>query len=146
MADEAQLHVNLFINKDDGIVQYQSYPQVFIADVDGAKGPTPGSFTASVYGTAVDLSALTVPGLCWFRNQDPANYVTYGIEDPDTDSFFPLGEALAGEFFAIRLSRAIGQVWDAGGTGTGTSGTSDQRLMFYADTADCQVTVEAFEK
>jgi hypothetical protein len=147
MSGEAQLQVSLQINKNDadGVVQYRSYPTQFTADVDGAMGPTPGAFLASIYGTDVDLSELTTPGLCRISNQDPANYVTFGTCDPETDKFYPLGEILPGEFYLLRLSRWLGQEYAGSGTGTGTSGAKTNTLRFVAHTAACVVLVEAFE-
>ena len=147
MSGEASIQVSLQINKSDaaGIVNYRSYPTTFTADVDGALGPTPGAFEVSVYGTQVDLSELTQPGLCRISNQDATNFVTYGIYDPETDKFYPLGEILAGEFYIIRLSRDLGWESTASGTGTGTTGPQTNVLMFIANTAACVVLVEAFE-
>ena len=147
MGDQAQLNISLQISKDDatGIVNYRAYPTQFTADVDGAMGPTPGAFQASVFGTAVDLSELTSPGFCRISNLDPTNFVTWGIRDPDTDLFYPCGKILSGEFYVIRLSESLGQVWSGSGTGTGTAGSSNKTFTFYADTAACNVLVEAFE-
>lgn len=147
MSGEAQIQVSLQINKSDtaGIVNYRSYPTQFTADVDGALGPTPGAFVASIYGTDVDLSELTQPGLCRLSNQDPTNYVSYGIVDPETDKFYPIGEILPGEFFVLRLSRNLGLEYYGSGTGTGTSGANTNKLRIVADTADCVVLVEVFE-
>lgn len=146
MSGEATIQVSLQITKPDtaGNVNYRSYPTAFTADVDGALGPTPGAFVVSIYGTYVDFSQLTVPGLCRLTNQDPTNYVTYGIVDPETDKFYPLGELLPGEFFVLRLSRALGSEYADVGTGTGTTGGSN-RMQFVANVAPCNVLVEAFE-
>ena len=147
MSGEAQLQASLQITKDDanGIVNYRSYPTGFTADVGGALGPTPGAFVASIYGTDVDLGQLTTPGLCRVSNQDSTNYVTYGICDPETEVFYPLGEILPGEFFIFRLSRNLGEEYPGTGTGTGTAGPKTNTLRFVADTDECVVLVEAFE-
>jgi hypothetical protein len=147
MSGEAKIQISLQITKSDyvGNVNYRSYPTQFDADVDGALGPTPGAFMVSVYGTDADLGQLTTPGLCRISNQDSDNFVTYGIKDPETDKFYPLGELLPGEFFVLRLSRNLGWEDTASGTGTGTSGPKTNLLHFRADTADCAVLVEAFE-
>ena len=148
MTSEAIVMSGLQISKDDtsGKVSYFSSPTSFQADVTGAKGPAVGALDVSVYGTEVNLSELTTPGFARFYNQDPTNYVTYGIRDPETDVFYPLGEILPGESYVLRLSRGVGQVWVGTGTGTGTSGLSDNKLTFYADTAACHVLIEVFEK
>ena len=150
MSNEAQVMGSLFVRKndaDDGTVLLnEQFTTAFQADVDGTLGPTPGAFTASEYGTDVDLSELTTPGLCWLSIQNADNYVTFGISDPDTDEFYPLGELLPGERYPIRLSRSLGEVWTASGTGTGTSGSSNKTLTFYAHGGDTVVYVGAFEK
>lgn len=147
MSGEAKIQLSLQITKDDdaGIVNYRSYPTTFDADVDGALGPTPGAIVVSIYGTDVDLSQLTVPGLCRLSNESATNYVTYGICDPETDKFYPLGELRPGEFNLLRLSRELGQEYAGSGTGTGTSGPKTNKLRFMADTATCSVLVEIFE-
>jgi hypothetical protein len=147
MSGEAKLQLSLQIDKTDatGNVAFRSYPTQFTADVTGAKGPTPGAFTVSVHGTDVDLSELITPGLARFYNQDPTNYVSYGIADPETDKFYPLGEILPGEFWPIRLSRLLGQEYAQAGTGTGTAGAETNTLRFMANAAPCNVVVEAFE-
>jgi len=147
MSGEAQIQVSMQITKDDtdGILNYRSYPTQFTADVSGALGPTPGAFVVSITGTDVDLSQLTVPGLCKITNQDAVNYVEYGIHEASTNQFYPLGEVLAGEFYVLRLSRWLGLEWAEPGTGTGTGLGSDNKLMFRASTAPVVVLVEAFE-
>ena len=147
MSGEAKIQLSLQITKDDdaGIVNYRSYPTTFDADVDGALGPTPGAIVVSIYGTDVEFSQLTVPGLCRLSNEDATNYVTYGICDPETDKFYPLGELLPGEFYVLRLSRELGWEYAGSGTGTGTTGALTNKLCFVANTAACTVLVEAFE-
>jgi hypothetical protein len=131
----------------NGVVQveHQTKPGMFTDDMTGTKGPCVGSIEASIYGTNIDFSELTTPGYCRFYNQDDTNFVTIGIEDPDTDSFYPLAEVLPGKFSVVRISRLLGQILSATGTGTGTGGTSNKHLQVRADTAACNVLVEAFE-
>jgi hypothetical protein len=150
MSGEAKLQLSLQIDKFDTtglipIVTFRSYPTQFTATVTGAKGPAPGAFAVSVHGTDVDFSELATPGLCRIYNQDPTNYVSYGIADPETDKFYPLGEILPGEFYLMRLSRLLGQEYAQAGTGTGTTGAVTNTMRFMADTAPCNVVVEAFE-
>lgn len=140
MANEATVRVALTIAQAAG-VNYQSYPGTYRVNVTGSKGPAPGAFTAAVApGTDVDLSQLTTPTLCIIRNLDPTNFVEWGIWDGA--DFFPLGEIGPGEFYLIKLSRNLGKEY---GAGTGTIG-STKKLRFRADTAACNVVVEAFEK
>lgn len=148
MSNEAQVRAGLTIRKVDpttGIIQiaYNGGRGAFQATVTGAKGPSPGAFTADTDGTDVDFSNLQTPGLALFRNLDLTNFVTYGIRDPESDLFFPLGEILPGEEYVFRLSRNLQE--QQVGTSTGTSGGSTNRLHFRADTAPVNVSVEAFE-
>ena len=147
MSGEASLQVSLQITKDDdaGVVNHRSYPTQFNADVSGAMGPTPGAFLATVYGTDVDLSELTQPGLCRISNQDSTNFITFGVTDPETNKFYPMGELLSGEFYIFRLSRNLGWEYPGTGTGTGTSGAETNTFTVVANTASCVVLVEAFE-
>jgi hypothetical protein len=151
MSNEATVRTSLQIRKanTDGdmvLVDYQGRPTDFRCDVTGSKGPTPGAITASILGTVVDFSQLTVPGLCRIMNEDPTNFVEYGINENTTGKFYPLGEVGPGESYVLKLSRWLGREWTEPGTGTGTSEGSDNSLMIRADTAACNVLVEAFEK
>ena len=141
MADEASIQVSLQI-QGSGNLQYRSYPNQFNADVSGNKGPSPGAFQASVDGTDVDLSELNQPALCRITNLDATNFVTVGIWDSSTSTFYPLMELLPGEFYVVRLSRILGG--EIAGTGTSTTQTGNT-LRIKANTAACNVVVEAFE-
>lgn len=138
MSDEASFLVSVQIK--NGNLDYRSYPTQFTADVTGKKGPVPGAIAATTSGVSVSFTELTTPAICRIANLDETNYVTVGILDPDGD-FYPLMEILPGEFYAIRLSRALGTAW---GVGTATS-ESGCFLHIQADTASCNVLVEAFE-
>ncbi len=140
MADEAQIRTSLQVKS--GNLTYQSQPTAFNADMDSAKGPTPGAFSASVAGTDVNLSQLVRPGLCRIMNLDEDNFVHVGIWSPDAHLFFPLMELLPGETYVLRLSRDLGDEYLGAGTGTGAPPNT---LRVKADTAACNVLVEAFE-
>jgi len=140
MSDEAQIRASLQINS--GNLSYQSQPTAFNADVAGSKGPVPGAFAATVEGTDIDLSELTTPGLCRVQNLDDTNFVTVGVWDVSATEFYPLLELLPGETFVFRLSRHVGAEVEAPGTGTYAGATN---LRVRADTAACNVLVEAFE-
>ncbi len=140
MSNEVLVRISLQI--DNGDFHYRSYPTSFQADITGKKGPTPGAFTATVVGTNVDLGELVAPALCLIANLDDANFVTYGIWDPESTKFYPLGELLPGEFYLLRLSRELAWEYDAG---TGTSGPETNTLQIRADAAPCDVFVGAFE-
>lgn len=140
MSDEAQVRSSLQIRNSTSTFLYQSQPTFFNADVSVINGPTPGMLTVPIDGIAVDLSQLTTPGLCRIQNTDITNFVTVGVYDGA--SFYPLLDLLPGETYVIRLSRYLNQEFV--GTGTGTSSDANQ-LMIFADTASCNVLVEAFD-
>ena len=142
MANEAQVRISLQILKD--AMDYRSQPTVFHADVSGTKGPSPGAITVNPGGTDVDLSELILPGLCRIKNLDLNHFLEYGIFDPESGVFFPLGEILPKEFYVIRLSRNLFQEF---GTGTGTAdiGAGTNRLRLKSSAHAIDALVEAFE-
>lgn len=127
MANEAAIDITLRIDKGHLEVSKRAS---FFADVSLAKAAVPGNVVATTGGVNVSLAGLTVPGLCWLTNLDATNYVTYGIHDGS--DFFPLGELFAGEETLVRLARDI------------NAGSNELRLV--ANTASCNVDVQAFEK
>jgi len=147
MSNEATIRSSLAIRKESGdlvTIQYSGQPTAFLGDVTGTKGPVPGAVACSTAGTDIDLSELTTPGYCRIMNQDPTNYVTVGIYDPETTTFYPMLELLPGETYVMRLSRNL--AWEYGtAAGTGTTGPETNRLRIKAHTASCNVLVEAFE-
>ena len=145
MSNEARVQSSLTIRKTSGTVtqlDYRSAPTTFTVDVTGTKGPVPGAISATVAGTDVDFGELTQPTLCVLHNQDATNFVEYGIWDPEGSTFYPLGELGPGESYVLKLSRNIQEQYQ---TGTGTTGDDTNRLRFKADTAACNISVEAFE-
>jgi len=141
MSDEATIRSSLLVKQ--GETDYQSRPTTFNADVAEGSGPTPGAITVSTAGTDVDLSELATPGLCRMQNLDETNYVTFGIFDPETVKFYPLGELLPGESYVLRLAHDIEEEYGTG-AGTGTTGADTNRLRIKAHAAACVVLVEAF--
>lgn len=139
MANEATVRAALSIRV--GNIDYQSRPSTFLADVAEGTGPTPGEISVGVNGTDVDLTAVTTPGLCFLQNRDDTNYVDYGVYDPESAKFYPLGRLLAGECFVLRLSPRIESEY---GTGTGTTGPTTNTLRMQANGAACRVLVEVF--
>lgn len=142
MANEIQVTSSLVVVKNN--LQYQSRPAAFVADMAGGKGPTPGALTADEYGTTVDLSQLTTPGLCRVANlddDDSTAHLLVGVYDGA--SFFPLIELLPGESYVFRLWRHLGQEFT--GTSTGTPSDANQlRLMGVG--GEVTALVEAFER
>lgn len=141
MASEIQVRVTLAIRK--GNQEYTSLPGAATLDMDGTKGPTPGALTIPTGGKVISLEEIVTPGVCWMINLDDTNYVEYGIRDPDSDRFYPLGELLPGIPTLIVLSRNLLEAYE--GTGTGTSTTSNEFFM-KAIGGDCEVKVNAFER
>ena len=146
MSNEAQIQSGLKILKTSGTIttlQYSASPSSFVGDVSGTKGPVPGAILATLAGVNVDFGELTTPSYCRIMNLDDTNFVEYGIWDPEGSTFYPLGEILPGESYVLRLSRNLSEEF---GTGTGTTGADTNRLRIKADTAACNVLVEAFEE
>lgn len=138
---DAQIRCSLQINKSN--LQYRSYPTDFSASLTGSNGPTPGAITISTTGTNIDLSELTTPGLCVFKNIDDTHFITIGPYDPESNLWYPMIEILAGEIYVVRLSRNLGNEY---ATGTGTVGPSTNTFRAVADTAASVLVVDAFEK
>lgn len=146
MANEARVQSGLYIRKTSGaliLLEYQSRPSAFLADVSGTKGPSPGAIRVPIAGVDISFPELTTPGLCWLHNLDATNYVEVGIYVPATLTFFPLLELMPGECYTVRLSRNLLEQY--AGSGTGTTG-SINKLRLKANTAPCNVRVDAFEK
>ena len=142
MASEITVRTSLEINGT--VLKARPQPTSFIADMSEQRGPTPGLVAVTVSGVNVDLSALTAPGMCRIMNLDATSWVEYGVYDPETTKFYPLGEVGPGETYVLRLSRHIGV--ELGPTGTGTSGPTTNRLRIKGLSAACDVVVEAFGK
>lgn len=146
MSSEATVMSLLSIRKTSGstvLLEYQSRPGQFQADVNGTMGPVPGALLARTTGTVVDFGQLTIPGLCRIMNLGATYYFEYGIYDPQTDVFYPLGECMPGESYIIRLSRNLLEEYT--GTGTGTTAATNQ-FMLKAFGGNTNALVEAFEK
>ncbi len=140
MADEATIQSSLLIRA--GNISYQSQPVSFRATVTGRKGPVPGCIRVPITGVSVNFTELVLPSLCRIQNLDVTNFVTVGIWDPNSATFYPVLDLLAGESYVMRLSRFMQSDL---GTGSGTDGGSGNRLRLRADTAACNVVIEAFE-
>ncbi len=140
MSNEIRLTGSLSVN--NGNLQYQSRPNSLLADQSVANGPSPGTITATLYGTVVDLSQLASPAYTWFQNLDSDNAVEVGLDIGGL--FYPFLELGPGEFTTVKLSTYFGSE-----VGTGTSGTAfagSARLMVKALTAVCDVRVDCFDR
>lgn len=135
MANEATIRSGFSIRKTDSsgtrvLVNHNTLPSAFVADVVGAKGPVPGAVEVTASPTAIDLSGLDTPGLCRVMNQDETNRISVTVSM----------ELLPGESFVFRLNSDYGTL----GTGTPTSVTD-----FVAETdpgVTASLLVEAFER
>lgn len=132
MTQEIQLRSSLIVkNPVNGTgLNYQSNPANFTANQTTENGPTPGTITAlsTGTGTQIVLSALTTPGVAFFQNLDPTNYVTIGLVISTV--FYPFQELQPGEFYIYRLSRTI---------------LSAAGLWVLAHTASCRVRCDVFD-
>lgn len=137
MANEITVASNMRVAK--GNLNYTSSPSGFRVTMTGLGGPTPGGILVAVTGTNINLTALTTPGMCRILNLDTTNFVTLGVYD--AASFYPLLEIGPGESYVFKLSRYVNEEF----IGTGTNADANN-LRLMADTAECLVVIEAFEK
>jgi hypothetical protein len=142
MALEITVQETMTIRKSTANIDEQTRPNQFTADMTGTKGPTPGLITVPTTGKVVNLTALsTMGGMCRFYNRSLVNFVTIGVYDGTR--FYPFCELLPGEFTRVRLSRYLNQEFIGSSSGTNADVNA---LMIIADTAECEVKVEAYDK
>lgn len=125
------------------LTQHQTQPSAFVTDMDGIKGPCPGSLTIPTGGKIVSLEELDTPGWCRLWNTDASNYVEWGVYDVTLDRFDPVGEIGPGEGALFKFSRNFREGFSS--TGTGTTSEGARQFFMKANTADVVVKVEAFE-
>lgn len=145
MASEARITTSLSIQKRSGtipLIDYISRPSSFQADVDGTKGPTPGSVLISVNGTNIDLTQLGTPGLCRFFNKSASYAVLVGRWDEALANFYPFLMLKPGESYVVRLAPDVEDEYSGTGTDTTASVTT---LRAIALGQDVDLLVEAFE-
>lgn len=140
MANEAQIRSSLLLRV--GNLFYKSPQNGFTANVSGSFGPVPGAIRATTDGVDVDLSALTSPGLCVFKNLDANNPVKLGRWSEDNQVFYPMLYALPGESYVIRLDPDVDEEYSGTATATGAE-VSTLRVKGVNGEADC--SIEAFE-
>lgn len=142
MANEATVRCGLKIRV--GNIDYDSKPTSFNADVSGQFGPVPGAVVAGADGTDVDLTALTVPGLCRIGNIEPAggNELQVGRWDNASELFYPLMRVKPGEYYVVRLDPDVLEEYAGTGTGT-TAAASALRVKGVGGPANC--VIECFE-
>lgn len=146
MSNEATIVNQVIVRKIDasGNVQleYRSTPTSFRMDVTGTIGPAPGAILITTAGVTVDFGGITTPGLLWFGNLGDTNPFDIGIWDPDNSKFFPLAVVHPHRFWALELSPRLNAEY---GTGTGTSGASDNRLRVKAVGGSTYGRIDGFE-
>lgn len=138
MADEATVRSSVSISS----MNYSPRQQSFNEDVTSPKGPTPGYLVALADGVDVDFSKLTSPGLCYLRNYSDSDFIEWGLYDPSTLMFHPLGEVGPGKAYPIILSRNLGKEYPS--TGTGVTGTNTT-FRIRGGQSDVPCSIEAFE-
>lgn len=148
----AEIRASSSLTVLSGNVKYQSPQSTFSVNLapSVAKGPIPGVVACSLIGTLIDLSQLTVPGMCRMSNDDNSGqnvYVEIGMYDQSVgvSSFIPMLELQPGESCVIRLSRFIGQEFGTAVSGTALTG-SNSRLMVKSIGAVQNVKIEAFSR
>lgn len=153
MADEITVNVSARLRKSQGSTELigRPYSHVNLIDMTGRKGPTPGALSVPIGGVAVDLSELTTPGFCWLEHQgllsgdaDDNDYCEVGVRDVDNNLFFPLLELLPGMRWPLYLSRNL--LEEFVGTGTATTGPTNQLFLKSGSSNTLVVSVEAYEK
>lgn len=138
-----EIRVNGTLQVTNGNLSYQSKPTSFLDNQSVANGPAPGTITATLAGTLVNLSQLAKPGYCWFQNLDSTNTVEVGLAIGGF--FYPFFRLGPGKFLpGMQLSEYFGE-----DVGTGTSGTAFTpgvaQMMIKAITAPCDVRVDCFD-
>lgn len=158
MANEATVTCSLQVRKADVtdatkvLIDYQSRPSQFRANVAGNFGPYSPVILAALGGTTVSLVSLgTQPGLIRVSNQGSngvdspgdaalSNWVEYGTYDTHTGLYSTFGKMYVGESYVLRLSQNFGREYS--GPGTGSAGSD--LLFFKSIRTQQQVLLEVF--
>jgi hypothetical protein len=147
VANEVVIRQFMSLNKNN--LAHNPRQREFTADLDGEGGPTPGFISATYDGTDVDLSQLAAPGWIDIYNQEPTTdgvTVSWGVYDPETDRYYPVGKLLPGEGTGLfRVDDLLqGEFYPATGSG---SSVMTNRLRVKAKDGDvASVVVSAFEE
>jgi hypothetical protein len=116
MANEISVSVSIRANK--GFFSYVKSAAETI-DMAGAGGGGPGQIAVPTAGIDVEFTGFD-PGVAYFRNLDPTNYVVWGPKDT---TLVPMGRLKPGEFAVLRINPGV-------------------TLRLAANTATCQCQVE----
>jgi hypothetical protein len=161
MANEVSVSVNLAVLKTstDGLnttlIDYQSRPTFFKADMASTKGPVQGAVSVGKAGAALAIGEIInfYPslwlGFARLTNQDPTNTVLYGVGDTTNNRFYSWGELGPGQTVVCKLSRFLNvSVLSTLSTGTGAAGPNNQlylkTISFTDPLATANVLVEVF--
>lgn len=145
MSNEISVRNSITI-RSGGLI-YLSNQRSYRADMSGSFGPAPAAFLATYDGTDVDLSGFTDPGWCHIINNEASGGVTvsWGIYDPETDRYYPLGKLEPGQdtglFQLDDLFRG-----EFVGTGTGTDLGINRLRVKAKDGDSASVFVGVFER
>lgn len=115
MASEITVMAGLRVK--NGNLQFSAVPQNFQADQTSARGPAPGSVHVTTTGVRPDFSMLNRPGWLWLFNLGSVD-ADWGLYNPSTLDFLPVGVVRAGQGAVFELSPALSDYYDATGTGT----------------------------
>lgn len=141
MANEITVTNQVRIN--NGNLQEFGQPASFRMNMDSVQGPTPGFVTVPTTGVDLDLSALSSFGVCRIRNLDETNDIIYGIKEPSSGFFYPIGKVRPGHHWWIDLADELLQEFT--NTGTGTSAATN-KFHIRAKNAACKAIVDAYGK
>lgn len=149
MSREARVQGGMSIRKTTSgvtVIDHKPAYNSFTADIDAANGPAPGAVTVGPNGTNINFAQLAEPGWVEIFNMDSAQTIQFGLWDPNTTTFYPLGELEPGHGTTLKLSRNFGERHDEG-VGTGTTDGTAVKLRFYSGgSASAVVYIGAFDR
>lgn len=147
MANEARVQSGVQIRDTQTGFYYPLGDVAFSLDVSNPRGPTPGLLNVSTTVQAVDLSQLTLPGLCKITNLDQTVTLEVGLKIGS--AFYPFMDVQPTKHYVFYLARYFGYDEHLPGTGTGTvdAGGDSQLAVRMRGPAGAysSVLVEAFE-
>lgn len=146
MSDEITVRASVTVK--NGNYSYASQPGYCTDDQATPGGGVPGTVIASESGTDVSFSPLVQPTWVELMNVEAADSglrAEWGVYDPQTSVFIPIGELEPGDVTVLKLSRNFGEEWVSFGTATATAiANNTLRIKAYGGT--CRVSVKAHEK
>lgn len=145
MSDEITVRAGITVK--NGNYSYASQPGYCTDDQTTPGGGVPGVVVASESGTDVSFSPLVQPAWVELVNIEAAGgaRAEWGMFDPQTGVFIPVGELEPGDIAVFKLSRNFGEEWVSFGTATATT-ISNNTLRVKGYGGACRVSVKAHEK